>query len=66
MFIPLTFHDYCNAMQTRATVSIHPYTGVINAIQAEDGSGRRWNVTILLGEKHGEQAGEEIMAFVQT
>ena len=46
MFKPKTFSELCNAMQTRAEVEIDNVVGVINAIEAEDGSGRNWNVTL--------------------
>jgi hypothetical protein len=46
MFKPKTFTELCQAMQTRAEVEIDNTVGVINAIEAEDGSGRCWNVTI--------------------
>jgi hypothetical protein len=50
MFKPKTYQDICNAMQTRAIVEIDGVEGVINTIQAEDGSGRNWNVTLSVVE----------------
>lgn len=45
-FKPKTYIELCYAMQNRATVEIDNHVGVINQIQAEDGSGRCWNVTL--------------------
>jgi hypothetical protein len=47
----LSFRWLCEAMQTRATVSLFdtsnkPVYGVIGHIQAEDGSGKCWNVKL--------------------
>lgn len=47
-FKPKTFVELCNAMQTRAEVEIDGKVGTINSIQAEDGSGRNWNVEISI------------------
>jgi hypothetical protein len=48
-----TLFDLVVSMKSRKSVTVWcnatPYTGVVNGIQAEDGSGRSWNVTILQG-----------------
>ena len=46
-----SFQALCVTMQKRAMVTLQGpdgkhYTGHINSIQAEDGSGRNWNVTL--------------------
>ncbi len=49
MFKPRTYQDLCNAMQTGAQVEIDHTVGHINTISREDGSGRRWIVSIATG-----------------
>ena len=53
MFKPKTFSELCQAMQTRATVQIHNNVGIINGINAEDGSGRCWIVLLLNATNSG-------------
>lgn len=50
MFQPKTFVELCMAMQSRAIVSFKGLVGRINAIEAEDGSGRSWNVRMQTTE----------------
>lgn len=62
MFRPKTFTELCNAMQTRAVVTINGYVGIVNGIVPEDGSGRCWLVTISLKETD-DQGQSEMTAF---
>ena len=56
MFKPKTYIEVCMAMQTRAVVcfqtsgEIDNIIGIVNGIEAEDGSGRNWNINIVLTE----------------
>jgi hypothetical protein len=42
----LTYMDLCSRMQSRRDVVLNGHLGVINQIQAEDGSGGCWIVTV--------------------
>jgi hypothetical protein len=42
----VTFFDIVAAMRSRQPISIKGARGMVNAVAAEDGSGRSWNVTI--------------------
>ncbi len=45
--------DIVIAMKTRKPITVwyglKQHTGIVNGIQAEDGSGRSWNITLLKG-----------------
>jgi hypothetical protein len=48
------FEEICGAMKSRTHITLtdargYPVTGLVNRIEAEDGSGRCWNVTISHG-----------------
>jgi hypothetical protein len=52
MFKPKTFIELCNCLQSRAEVEINGIKGVVNAIEAEDGSGRNFNITMSVFDLH--------------
>jgi hypothetical protein len=49
-----SFDQLCCAMKNRTQITVigawgHPITGLVNRIEAEDGSGKCWNVTLQSG-----------------
>lgn len=54
----ITFFDLVAAMRQRTQVVHHdpktnaPIKGFVNKIEVEDGSGRRWLVTMSVGDKN--------------
>lgn len=43
----LTFFDVCVSLRERKPIKYDRVTHIVQAVEAEDGSGRKWNLTLL-------------------